>query len=480
MTSQPSSVLGAKIISSTLSVDAKPFEPSSLKSPSASAIKPVVEVPPINNNEQQQQQQQHQSHFQPIQAPIQTVKPSVILVENNSSVQPSQPPVDYTTKTQQPQSVIVAAPTVQTSVAAAAATAKQPASKPTSISEALTGAVPIVTPVKKKPSTTSTTTPTTDAEENAIKKLINKYETASVTPTQVESTNVVIDENDVVEKPFAATTPTPVSIAPQTIAPSSSNKDQPRVSETTTTTTTTPKEKEIAAGVRKLVDVYENKPQQTSSHQPVVGVDLPSIISRLSGPSGPLIEPSLAAANAAVASTISAAASTAPVAASSTPAVVPGKLPKSIYERYEPKRAVVVVDEQPKLPEQPHSVVYQPSSYPEVRVFRSETSDLCAVLHIPSANGEIVPSMSSTNAAGGGAGGSRKSPKIRCVLRIDSEEPLVYHISTSSGRKVPFKVRHRNGKSIAVFGYHRVVDFNVGIESQANTKPDSYKAELEG
>jgi hypothetical protein len=55
----------------------------------------------------------------------------------------------------------------------------------------------------------------------------------------------------------------------------------------------------------------------------------------------------------------------------------------------------------------------------------------------------------------------------------------VYHITTVNGRKVPFKVRHRNNKSIAVFSYHRVVDFNVFIESQAEIKQKSYKAQLE-
>lgn len=205
-------------------------------------------------------------------------------------------------------------------------------------------------------------------------------------------------------------------------------------------------------GVKKLVGVYENKPQQTTL------VDS-SPVSTQQQQQQPQQQ---------------AETKTQSIQQQQQP--VPRKLPKSMYEKYEPKSTR---QQSPKssVPEQQHHVVYQPSSgHPEVRVFRSESSDLCAVLHIPSANNlgntvGLAPSASTSS--------SRKSPKIRCVLKVDSDEPLVYNISTGSGRKVPFKVRHRNGKSIAVFGYHRVVDFNVAIESQTDAKPDFYRAELE-
>lgn len=228
-----------------------------------------------------------------------------------------------------------------------------------------------------------------------------------------------------------------------------------------------PKDKELISmkdkGVRKLVDVYENKPQQPSSSTTNTPVELVGVIGRLNvGPQQS-----------------SSSSSSSNNETNNTTTTVK-KLPKSIYEKYEPSRVEEttttkrVINEQHELPttvaltpsEQPKlecSNVEQ-QTFPEVRVFHSESSDLCAVVHIPNVNDLPL----------------RKQPKIRCVLRVDSDEPLVYNISTASGRKVPFKVRHRSGKSIAVFSYHRVVDFNVAIESQTEFKQPTYKAQLEG
>jgi hypothetical protein len=221
-----------------------------------------------------------------------------------------------------------------------------------------------------------------------------------------------------------------------------------------------PKDKELISmkdkGVRKLVDVYENKPQQPSPSTTNTPVELVGVIGRLNV--GPQQSSSSSSSNNETNNTTTTVK----------------KLPKSIYEKYEPSRVEEatkrVINEQHGVPttpsEQPKlecSNVEQ-QTFPEVRVFHSESSDLCAVVHIPNVND--VP--------------LRKQPKIRCVLRVDSDEPLIYNISTASGRKVPFKVRHRSGKSIAVFSYHRVVDFNVAIESQTEFKQPTYKAQLEG
>jgi hypothetical protein len=58
----------------------------------------------------------------------------------------------------------------------------------------------------------------------------------------------------------------------------------------------------------------------------------------------------------------------------------------------------------------------------------------------------------------------------------------VFHVSTTSNRKVPFQVRNENNAYTLEFTYHRVVDFNVTIRNKFIVNPfrkQTLKASIE-
>ncbi|RNA20283.1 hypothetical protein BpHYR1_031899 [Brachionus plicatilis] len=97
-------------------------------------------------------------------------------------------------------------------------------------------------------------------------------------------------------------------------------------------------------------------------------------------------------------------------------------------------------------------------------VYENELTNLTAVVHIP-----------------GQTRGLKKGPKIRALLRIDTEEELRFSVTTESGHRVPFKVKRKDKVSFLMFCYHRVVDFSVGILNKSERKPlpQKYRAQLE-
>lgn len=97
-------------------------------------------------------------------------------------------------------------------------------------------------------------------------------------------------------------------------------------------------------------------------------------------------------------------------------------------------------------------------------IYENNLANLTAVVHIP-----------------GQTRGVKKGPKIRALLRIDTDEELKFNVTTSSGHRVPFRVKRKEKMSFLMFSYHRVVDFNVGIlnKSEAKRSPQKYRAQLE-
>lgn len=275
-------------------------------------------------------------------------------------------------------------------------------------------------------------------EERAIKKLINKYEQSSPAPVEEPKPSVEVVEPPAVEKPKIVT-----KFANQQPKEKPFEKNESIDKEI--------KSVMVDKGVKKLVDVYENKPQmiETGANAPVPTNPAPkeSVVGRL----GKLIESDN---NKDLTSGVG--ENNQQPKSEKQPAEKIKKLPKSIYEKYEPSKSVpeskpVVAEEkketvdkqQPpaKLPpqqpqpqprpqeEKKNDAIVKPKPtimdqllpsllnssqildnnnlnvMPEIRVFHSENSDLCAILHIPNKT-----STSSEVSL-------KKVPKIRCVLR---------------------------------------------------------------